>query len=157
MVSSSGSSNSRVPPSVYILSNVVPTHMLWKKRGHTATIFAELGVGGPSWLAHTRGLGELSPPSRVTASLCAAIQLGSTGTRGGLQFCAADEPDASSSAEVNHRYTTGVSVRQHNTAALLTLGLLKRTGRGTFFKNKAGKKTHITLKYPLAGKKKTKN
>lgn len=103
-----------------------------KKGGTRRQYSRSLGWGDRlGW--RTRGGSESCFPPRVTASLCTAIQLGSTGTRGGLQFCAADEPDASSSAEVNHRYTTGVSVRQHNTAALLTLGLLKRTGRETFF------------------------
>lgn len=56
-------------PAVCIHSLKRCPHTCGKKGGHTATIFAELGVGGPSWLAHTRGLGELFSPPRHCVSV----------------------------------------------------------------------------------------
>lgn len=101
-----------------------------EKKGGTRRQYSQsFGWGGPSWLAHTRGLGELFSPPRH----CVSMRGHPAGFNG----------DTRRAAVLRRRWTRCVKFswgesplynrRQHNTAALLTLGLLKRTGRETFF------------------------
>lgn len=127
---------------------MVPCLLILKRsetKQHTATIFVESlhvkksGDRLPSWAAAGPGKSCVPPPSlRLSSRPSSWVQRGHAGCRLRRAPCAADEPDASSSSEVNHRYTTSMVCNSsvHTRVAYLMSP-----------KEEKKEKRHIALKY----------
>lgn len=82
------------------------------------------------------------PRLRLSRRPSCSVQWGHTGCRLRRASCAADEPDASSSAEVKHSYTTSSSVRRSALSSRCLFNVSKCGGE-----KRSRKKRHIAVKY----------